>query len=396
MTNTQSSITPALNDMRSPFMYPEWPTSIRSLAELQAYIQHPASDALGHAIYKADFFPPKGLSYERDSTSYLQEDVHTPFTFTVFGQLGRIEAGKRVIVVGCPDDCPDRLKALFAYQTEALMAPVIDDDFTAESIRAEVCTDGSRETGRGGHYIELRLGHASIIHTGNGLNVVKSQITPTDIIPLRVGDWLLIKCTYHKYVDYMGDMRREYEAYAWHIRSVCVTEEVAAENHAPLSLRGCPEPSAGVLLAAAPIDSPENQDPSDQLIPVAAAPEQFAIPAPRETGNADGLSDDPEEKHSPPARQGSEHHAPTPHDASPADALNANAATASSSEPREILATVSTPKRKRGTKRSASPSTLSGRTRAQRVGPLDRPRTRSVTKAALSNDRQGASPHKRR
>ncbi|KAJ7724236.1 hypothetical protein B0H16DRAFT_1472501 [Mycena metata] len=233
MATTYQSVTPAPNDMRSPYTDPLWPAPIRSVTEIQAYVDDPANDTLANAVYKVDFFPPKGDSYERSSTVYLRDDAHTPFAFTLFGQLGGIDPARRSVVIGCPEDCSDRVKVLFAYQTEALMAPVLDDDFTAKNIRAAVCTNGSRVTGEGGRYIELRLGHATIIHTGNGPNLAKRQISSSEEIPLQLDDWVLIKGTYHVRVDEMGDLRREYETYAWHIRSVCGPGQIAEEDPPP-------------------------------------------------------------------------------------------------------------------------------------------------------------------
>ncbi|KAJ7752675.1 hypothetical protein B0H16DRAFT_1723597 [Mycena metata] len=333
MSNTEISTLPVLNDMRYPYTHPQWPTTIRSLAELQAYLEHPDSDALGSAVYGIDFVDSKGDSYERCASTYLQFDGHTPFTFTLFGQVGRIEADRRVIVVGVPDGCPEELKHLFGDQMQALMAPVLHDDFDAENIRAEICTDASRETGTGGHYIELCLGRTAIMHTANGTKVIAAS----DDIPLHIDDWVLVKATYHKEVDSMGDMRRYYEAWAWHIRTLFVEQD--DELYTP----------AGPSLLV-------KRETTDVDLPV------VGIPATQDS------------------------------------ATEATQDVLTTSDSTETLASVETPKRKKNPKRSAPTSTSRSRKRAKggSESPLNGPRTRGATKAAMANEGSGTMSRKRR
>ncbi|KAJ7088875.1 hypothetical protein B0H15DRAFT_949503 [Mycena belliarum] len=238
-------------------MDPTWPLKLASKEDALAFLSEASTPSLLQAEYNKHFFAPDRMKYAQDITAYTKLDGSAYYTY-LLGQASSpvaVTALHRKFKIVVPSGVQEDMK-WFQRQigplADAVAHDEADDYVNGRYYDVATCTDGDRDAGIEGSYMNVHVSYAGWIHCTMHTAVdgtLAASIPPTTSDwPLQAGDWVLILATLHKREsDAYED--RDYEILARHLR---VLQFENVESDSTLSDVPSPAPGSKALKRAQP------------------------------------------------------------------------------------------------------------------------------------------------
>ncbi|KAF8177136.1 hypothetical protein K438DRAFT_1978783 [Mycena galopus ATCC 62051] len=222
-------------DEDPPMSAPMWPLALPTHNAVLDFLHDRATPALITDIYNVDFKDGVYGSYVPDETTCTDDDgapYHTYVVGRVCAPAAFVDANLRFrISAGGAGD--EDLNAAFARQVIQLAAMVKEadeEDFDDDrKILVENFTDADRFTLLGGTWIEFMMSGPPAVHIEHNGELARTKPKSTAEYPMKVGDWVLVRASLHRWDDRSGYNIRRFSVVPQDIR-ILAFEEVAPDE----------------------------------------------------------------------------------------------------------------------------------------------------------------------
>ncbi|KAF8215300.1 hypothetical protein K438DRAFT_1955278 [Mycena galopus ATCC 62051] len=176
---------------------------------LLTFLRNPSTPALVTDIYNVDFKDGVYGSYALDETACTDDDGAPYYTYIV-GQvcmLPTFEDANWHFRISGGTGANEELCAAFARQLIQLAAMVKEadeEDFDLDrNIAVENFTDADRYSLLGGTWIEFMMSLPPVFRERDG-DLIRTQPTGIRNYPMKLGDWVLVRASLHRWDDRSG------------------------------------------------------------------------------------------------------------------------------------------------------------------------------------------------
>ncbi|KAF8166593.1 hypothetical protein K438DRAFT_1984144 [Mycena galopus ATCC 62051] len=213
-----------------------WPASLRTAHAVLAFLRDPSTPALATDIYNVDFKDGVYGSYATDETA-CTDDVGAPYYTYIVGQVSMLptfEAANWRFRISGGGGAEEELGATFARQVVQLAAMVKegdeeDFDLNRNNIAVENFTDADRYSLLGGTWIEFMMSSPPVYLEQNGA-LVRTQPKAIRDYPMKVGDWVLVRASVHRWDDRSGYNIRRFSIVPERIRMLDIQDLAGGET----------------------------------------------------------------------------------------------------------------------------------------------------------------------